>query len=41
MTEDNDKLLNEKNDLITKFRHFDKFLLKNYKGRRLERKRKR
>ena len=34
MTEDKDKLLNERNKLITKCRHVDKFLLKNYKSRR-------
>ena len=34
MTGDKDKLLNERNDLITKCRHVDKFLLKNYKSRR-------
>ena len=34
MTGDTDKLLNEQNELITKCRHADKFLLKNYKSRR-------
>ena len=34
MTGDKDKLLNERNELITKYRHADKFLLKNYKSRR-------
>ena len=34
MTGDKDKLLNERNELITKCRHVDKFLLKNYKSRR-------
>ena len=34
MTEDKDKLLNERNKLITKCRHVDKFLLKIYKSRR-------
>ena len=34
MTEDKDKLLNERSDLITKCRHVDKCLLKNYKCRR-------
>ena len=34
MKGDKDKLLNERNELITKCRHVDKFLLKNYKGRR-------
>ena len=32
--EDKEKLLNERNELITKCRHVDKFLLKNYKSRR-------
>jgi len=30
----NDDLLNERNELINKCRHVDKFLLKNYKSRR-------
>ena len=34
MTEDKDKLLNERGELITKCRHVDKCLLKNYKSRR-------
>ena len=34
MTGDKEKLLNEWNELITKCRHVNKFLLKNYKGKR-------
>ena len=41
MKGDKNKLLNEKNELITKCRHIDQFLLKNYKGRRRERGRER
>ena len=34
MTGDKDKLLNDRNELITKCRQVDIFLLKNYKSRR-------
>ena len=37
MTGDKDKLLNGRNELITKCRHVDKFLLKNDESRRRER----
>ena len=33
MTGDKDKLLNKRNELITKCSHVDTFLLKNYKSR--------
>ena len=36
MTRDKDKLLNERNEVITKCRHVDKFLLKNCKSRKRE-----
>ena len=36
MTEDKDKLLNERGEFITKYRHVDKCLLKKYKSRRRE-----
>ena len=34
MAGDKEKILNEWNELITKCRHVDKFLLKNYKSKR-------
>ena len=37
MTGDKDKLLNERNELITKFRNVDKFLLRNFKSRQIGR----
>ena len=37
MTGDKDKLLNAQNGLITKYRHVDKFLLKNYNSTRRRR----
>ena len=34
MTGDKDMFLTDRNELITKCRHVEKFLLKNYKSRR-------